>query len=289
MSDEPAPSQSPSPALPQIKQLGPRFFEFVERLERPVVFLDIEATGIDPMRDRIIEISLLRISSNPVTIAPPRTWRVDPKQRIPQEASEIHGITNEDLEGCPSFVELAPELAELLRGADLAGFSISRLDLRLLKAEFARSSVDLDLNAARLIDAQVIFHTREPRNLAAAVEFYCDKVLDGAHGAEADTIASLEVFAGQLARYEDLPISVAELDELSAAQNSQFADSSRRFIWKDGEPAFNFGKLKGKPLRWAAGDPEHRAYLRRLLQGTLEGEAHELVVEALQGKIRKRS
>ncbi len=287
MSDESAPSQSSS--LPQIKELGPRFFEFVERLERPVVFLDIEATGTDPMRDRIIEISLLRISSNPVTIAPPRTWRVDPKQRIPQEASEIHGIYNEDLEGCPSFPELAPELAELLRGADLAGFSITRLDLRLLKAEFARSPVDLDLSAPRLIDAQVIFHTREPRNLAAAVEFYCGEVLDGAHGAEADTIASLKVFAGQLSRYDDLPIVVNELDELSASLNSQFADTTRRFIWKDGEPAFNFGKLKGKPLRWAAGDPEHRAYLRRLLQGTLEGEAHDLVVEALQGKIRKRA
>ena len=288
MSDESAPSQSPSPGLPQIKELGPRFFEFVERLERPVVFLDIEATGTDPTRDRIIEISLLRISSNPVTIAPPQTWRIDPKQRIPQEASEIHGIYNEDLEGCPSFLELAPELEELLRGADLAGFSISRLDLRLLKAEFARSPVDLDLAAARLIDAQVIFHTREPRNLAAAVEFYCGEVLDGAHGAEVDTIASLKVFAGQLARYDDLSVVVEELDELSAAQNSQFADITRRFIWKDGEPAFNFGKLKGKPLRWAAGDPEHRGYLRRLLQGTLEGDAHDLVVEALQGKIRKR-
>lgn len=288
MSDVSAASTPSLAQLPQIKELGPRFFEFVERLERPVVFLDIEATGVDPMRDRIIEISLLRISANPVTIAPPRTWRVDPKQRIPLEASEIHGIFNEDLEGCPSFQELASELADLLRGADLAGFSISRLDLRILKAEFARCSVDLDLTAAKLIDAQVIFHTREPRNLAAAVQFYCGESHDGAHGAEADTIASLKVFAGQLSRYADLPIVVPELDELAAAQNSQFVDATRRFSWKDGEPAFNFGKLKGKPLRWAAGDPEHRGYLRRLLQGTLEGEAHDLVVEALQGKIRRR-
>jgi DNA polymerase III subunit epsilon len=286
MSDETAPS--PTAGLPPIKELGPRFFEFVEGLERPVVFLDIEATGVDPMRDRIIEISLVRISANPVTITPPKTWRLDPKQRIPQEASDIHGIFNEDLDGCPTFVELADELAELLRGADLAGFSISRLDLRLLKAEFGRTTVDLDLAAARLIDAQVIFHTREPRNLAAALEFYCSKTLDGAHGAEADTIASLEVFAGQLERYADLPLDVAQLDELNTAQNSQFVDPTRRFAWKDGEPAFNFGKLKGKPLRWAAGDPEHRAYLRRLLDGTLEGEANEVVVEALQGKIRTR-
>ena len=283
MSDETAPT-----SVTQIKDLGPRFFEFVSSLERPVVFLDIEATGVDAQRDRIIEISLLRVSADPVAIEAPRTWRINPKQRIPQEASEIHGIYNEDLENCPSFVELAGELAQLLRGADLAGFAISRLDLRLLKAEFARSDVELDLTVPRLVDAQVIFHAREPRNLAAAVEFYCGEVLEGAHGAEADTIASLKVFAGQLARYGDLPTEVGDLDELSTAVNSAFVDTGRRFMWKDGEPAFNFGKLKGKPLRWAAGDPEHRAYLRRLLQGTLEGEAHDVVVEALQGKIRRK-
>jgi len=286
MSEDSATSQPSS--LPPIKQLGPRFFEFVEALERPVVFLDIEATGTDPVRDRIIEISLLRISSNPVTMAPPRTWRIDPKQRIPVEASEIHGIFNEDLVGCPTFTDLAAELADLLRGADLAGFSISRLDLRLLKAEFARSPIDFDVGDARLVDAQVIFHNREPRNLSAAVQFYCGEPLEGAHGAEADAIASLKVFAGQLARYADLPIAVSELDALNTALNASFVDANRRFMWKDGEPAFNFGKLKGKPLRWAAGDPEHRTYLRRLLQGTLEGEANELVVEALQGKIRTK-
>ena len=284
MSDATAPSN----ALPQIKQLGPRFFEFISALERPVVFLDIEATGTDGQRDRIIELSLLRISSDPVAIEPPRTWRIDPKQRIPLEATEIHGITNEDLDGCPTFEELAEDIATMLRGADLAGFAINRLDLRLLKAEFARTPVEIDLSRPRLIDAQVIYHTREPRNLAAAVQFYCDEELDGAHGAEADTIASLKVFAGQLERYADLPTAVTELDELATNMNSAYVDEGRRFMWKDGEPAFNFGKLKGKPLRWAAGDPEHRAYLRRLLQGTLEGEAHQVVVDALNGKIRRK-
>lgn len=279
---------SDASSLPQIKQLGPRFLEFISALDRPVVFLDIEATGTDAQRDRIIELSLLRISSDPVTIEAPKTWRIDPTQRIPQEASEIHGIYNEDLEGCPTFAELAEEIAGLLRGVDLAGFAISRLDLRLLKAEFARSTVELDLNSARLIDAQVIFHTREPRNLAAAVQFYCGETLENAHGAEADTVASLKVFAGQLARYGDLSTSVEELDALNSSMNAAYVDETRRFMWKDGEPAFNFGKLKGKPLRWAAGDPEHRGYLRRLLQGTLEGEAHTIVVDALNGKIRKK-
>lgn len=279
---------APPDRVPTIKDLGPRFFEFVSQLDRPVVFLDIESTGTDAQRDRIIEISLLRIAGDPMTIEAPRTWRVNPKQRIPKEATEIHGITNEDLADCPSFAELAETLAELLRGADLAGFAVGRLDLGLLRAEFARSKVELDLSRARLVDAQVIFHRREPRNLSAALEFYCGEALDGAHGAEADTIASLKVFAGQLARYEDLATSVRELDELSTAVNAAYVDGQRRFIWKDGEPAFNFGKLKGKPLRWAAGDPVHRSYLRRLLQGQLEPEASTLVAEALQGKIRMR-
>ena len=107
--------------VPQIKELGPRFFEFLQRLQRPVVFLDLEATGVDHQRDRIIEISLLRIQSDPVSIEAPRTWRVDPQQRIPTEASEIHGIVNEDLVGCPTFPQIAGQIAELLEGADLAG------------------------------------------------------------------------------------------------------------------------------------------------------------------------
>ena len=287
MSD--ASAQIAPATVPQIKELGPRFLEFVQGLQRPVVFLDIEATGTDAQRDRIIELSLLRVAADPVTIEQPRTWRINPRQRIPTEAIEIHGITNEDLADCPSFADIAGELADLLRGVDLAGFAVSRLDLRLLRAEFARAKVDLDLSAARLIDSQVIFHTREPRNLAAAVEFYCQQTHEGAHGAEADTVASLKVFAGQLARYEDLDLGVESFDELVSSTNAAFVDGNRRFVWKDGEPAFNFGRLKGKPLRWAAGDPEHRGYLRRLLNGgSIEDEAALLISEALQGRIRTR-
>lgn len=286
MSDDRTP-RKPTP-VPQIKELGPRFLEFVQGLERPLVFLDIEATGTDPQRDRIIEITLLRVANDPLAVEQPQTWRVNPRQRIPTEASEIHGLTNEDLADCPSFPELAETIAERLRGADLAGFAISRFDLRMLRSEFARAKTDIDLSAARLVDSQVVFHTREPRNLSAALQFYCNEELEGAHGAEADTVASLKVFAGQLSRYDDLELGVVAFDELVTSTNAAYVDDTRRFVWKDGEPAFNFGKLKGKPLRWAAGDPEHRAYLRRLLKGTLDGDAATLVADALQGKIRRR-
>ncbi len=275
-------------SVPQIKELGPRFLDFVQGLRRPLVFLDIESTGVDAQRDRIIEISLLRITGEPLAIEAPQTWRINPNQRIPSESTQIHGITNEDLTDCPDFEALAPKIAEFLRGADIGGFAVNRLDLRILKAEFARTKIDIDLSQSRLVDSQVIYHGREPRNLGAALQFYCGEELEGAHGAEADTIASLKVFAGQLARYEDLETDVQALDDLVSSTHSAFADSTRCFVWKDGEPAFNFGKLKGKPLRWAAGDPTHRTYLRHLLNGTLEREANELVADALQGKIRTR-
>ena len=275
-------------AIPSIQELGPRFFEFLNLIDRPVVFLDIEATGTDHQRDRIVELSVMRVMPLPVGLEAPRTWRVNPKQRIPQEASEVHGIYNSDLEDAPTFPEIAEEVAQLLRGADIAGFAVSRFDVRLLRAEFTRARVDIDLTAARVIDTQVIYHTREPRNLAAAVRFYCDQELEGAHGAEADTVASLRVLAGQLSRYDDLELSIEELDRVCDSVNEPYVDRTRRFAWKDGEPAFNFGKLKGKSLRWAAGDPEQRAYLRRLLQSPMEEDARQVMLDALAGKIRTR-
>jgi DNA polymerase-3 subunit epsilon len=134
----------------------------------------------------------------------------------------------------------------------------------------------------------VIYHRREPRNLAAALRFYRDKELEGAHGALADTVASLEVFAGQLARYEDLSPEVDALHELSASHNDAFCDLGRRFIWRDNEPHFNFGRMRGKSLRWVAADPEERKYLRWFLDGTFEEDAKGLVREALTGRIRLR-
>ncbi len=267
--------------------LGPRFQKFLAELERPIVFFDLESTGTDAVRDRIVEVSLVRLVP-PSTVEPPRTWRINPQVRIPREASEVHGITNDDLVNAPTFEQLADELLELLRGCDLAGFAITRFDLRLLAQEFSRAGKVFDTSAIRLVDAQVIFHRREPRDLTAALKFYCDKELTDAHGAQADTLASLEVFAGQLERYADLEGNVAALHDLSAALSSGFVDPNRRFAWKDDEPCFNFGKLKGKSLRWAAGEPSERDYLRWIAQGPFEDEVRAIVQEALAGKIRRR-
>ncbi|TPV94792.1 MAG: 3'-5' exonuclease [Myxococcales bacterium FL481] len=272
---------------PAIAELGPRFFSFVEGLRRPVVFFDLETTGIDPMRDRIIELCLLRVCPLPVAIEAPRSWRVNPEMKIPSESTKIHRLTDDDVRDAPKFADIADDILALIRDADLAGFSVSRFDVRVLLNEFARCGKGLSASEVRVVDSQVIFHRREPRDLSAAMRYYADKPLPDAHTAEADTIASLEVFAGQLRRYEDLPIDVDQLHDISATINAGFVDSARRFVWRDEEPVFNFGKLKDKPLRWAAADPNEREYLRWILQQPFEDDTKAVVREALEGKIRR--
>ncbi len=281
-------ASGPAEAAALFASLGPRFEAFWRALTRPVVFFDIEATGTDPMSDRIVELSVVRVEPPPATLTPPRTWRINPEMRIPSEASEIHGIVNDDLSSAPTFASVAPEIVEVFSGADLAGFSIGRFDVRILAAELSRAGVALDLSAGRVIDAQVIYHQREPRNLSAALRFYCGSELVDAHGAEADTIASLEVFAGQLARYEDLPLDIDALNDESSAHNDAYCDSQRRFMWRDNEPVFNFGRMRGKSLRATAADPIERKYLKWFLEGSFDEDAKGLVREALLGRVRRR-
>lgn len=281
-------TQTPTPPrLPTLAELGPRFEAFVATLERPLVFFDIEATGADPIADRIIELSAVRVGAA-AGVEPPRTWRIDPGVKIPSEASDIHGIYNRDLAGSPSFAAVADEIGELFTGADLAGFSITRFDVRILQTEFVRAGRMIDFSRTRIIDAQVIFHQREPRNLAAALRFYRNRELHDAHGAQADTVASLEVLAGQLARYDDLELGIDALHAISSLHNDAYCDGQRRFAWRDREPVFNFGRLRGKSLRWVAGDPNERNYLRWMIEGHFDEDAKDVVREAMRGRIRCR-
>lgn len=269
--------------------LGPRFAEFVAALRRPVVFFDIESTGTEPGFDRIIEICLLRVEPAPQGVQAPKTWRINPGIRIPVEATEVHGISNEDVASCPGFAKVADEILAELEGADLAGFAITRFDLKLLQAEMNRAKKSFDGTKAKLLDAQVIYHRREPRNLGAALQFYRGHELVDAHGAQADTVATLEVFAGQLERYSDLGLQMDHLHEVSSSYGSNhFVDPGRRFLWRDGEPTFNFGKLRGKSLRRCASDPQDREYLRWILGGNFEERVKKIVSDALEGKILRR-
>ncbi len=276
------------PPDPFFESLGPRFRTFVDRLDRPVAFFDTETTGTDPQKDRIVEIAIVRVAPGARRIDGPWTFRIDPTVPIPPEATAVHGISNEDVAGCPTFEAAAPKIRALLEGCDLAGFNVLRFDLRLLEAEFARANVPIDLRSGRVYDAQVIFHKKEPRTLSAAVRFYRGKELEGAHGAEADTLASLEVLAGELARYDDLEPDPDAVWELSMSNERGYVDSGRRFVWRGDEPAFNFGKLKGTPLREVAENPAHRGYLEWMLDQSFDEDTKALVREALRGSVPRR-
>ncbi len=274
---------------PFFDSLGPRFAAFVDGLRRPVVFFDTETTGTDPQRDRIVEISLVRVLPGVHRLDGPYTFRVNPQIPIPEGASRVHGIYDADVADCPPFEAIAPKVRALFEGADIAGFNVLRFDLRLLEAEFARAKIPIDLRSSRIIDAQVIFHQREPRTLSAAMRFYRGKELEGAHGAQADTLATVEVLAGQLARYDDLPADPDALHEISTQHERAYVDSGRKFVWQGDEAAFNFGKLKGMPLREVAENPEHKGYLRWMLAGSFDPDTKRIVQDALEGRFPKRS
>ena len=212
-------------------------------LTNPLVFIDLETTGINISKDRIVEISVLKVFPNGKEES--KTRRINPEIPIPAEATAIHGITDEDVKDCPRFQAIARSLATLIEGCDLAGFNSNRFDIPLLVEEFLRAGVNIDLTKRKFVDVQTIYHKMEQRTLAAAYKFYCDKDLDQAHSAEVDTKATYEVLKAQLEHYPDLKNDVNHLSEFSSFSNN--VDFAGRMIYNDkGEEVFNFGKYKGR-------------------------------------------
>jgi DNA polymerase-3 subunit epsilon len=215
------------------------------KLKRPIAFFDLETTGINVATDRIVEISVLKININGV-----EEWltsRVNPEMPIPAQATAIHGIKNEDVAMAPKFRELAKKLIAFIEGCDLAGYNAIRFDLPLLAEEFLRANVDFNFRKRKYVDAMIIFHKKEQRNLSAAYMFYCNKELDGAHGSKADTAATYEVLKSQLDKYVDLENDIDKLAEFSSFNNN--VDFAGRIIVNDkGVEIFNFGKHKGKTV-----------------------------------------
>jgi DNA polymerase-3 subunit epsilon len=211
-------------------------------LKNPLVFFDLETTGINITKDRVVEISYLKIK--PDGSEESKTWRINPQMHIPEQATAIHGITNEDVKDCPTFKEIAKSLAAQIEGCDLAGFNSNRFDIPMLAEEFLRADVDIDLNKRKFIDVQTIFHKMEQRNLAAAYKFYCGKDMADAHSAENDVRATYEVLMSQLDRYPELENDVNVLSEFSSFNNN--VDFAGRMIYNEtGEEVINFGKYKG--------------------------------------------
>ena len=214
-------------------------------LKNPLVFFDLETTGIDIATDRIVEISYLKIKPNGEEIS--KTRKINPEIPIPEQATAIHGISDEDVKDCPTFKQVAKSLAADIEGCDLAGFNSNRFDIPLLAEEFLRAGVDIDLNKRKFVDVQTIFHKKEQRTLSAAYIFYCGKELSDAHTAEADTKATYEVLKSQLEKYDDLENDIEFLSKYSCFNRN--VDFAGRFIYNDNnEEVVNFGKYKGKKV-----------------------------------------
>ena len=214
-------------------------------LTKPIVFFDLETTGVNIATDRIVEISILKVFPNGNKES--KTWLVNPEMEIPKESSEIHGITNEQVVTEPTFKELANKVNEMVAGCDLAGFNSNRFDIPLLAEELMRAGIDFDMKNRKAIDVQVIFHKKEQRTLGAGYQFYCGKELEGAHGAEADTNATYEILLAQLDKYPDLENSVDALSEFST--HGERADFAGFILMNDEkQEIFSFGKHKGRTV-----------------------------------------
>jgi DNA polymerase-3 subunit epsilon len=228
------------------------------QLKRPIAFFDLETTGLNIAKDRIVEISILKV--NPNGTLERKTWLVNPEYPIAPEATAVHGFTNEDLKDKPTFKQLAREISRFLDNCDLSGYNAIKFDIPLLVEEFLRAEVEFDVKNRKLVDVQNIFMKMEQRTLSAAYKFYLGKTLEDAHSAEADTEATYEILKAMLDRYANTPFTdrdghtsypvkndIQELSEFSSHHRN--ADLMGQIIYDaEGKEVFNFGKHKGKTV-----------------------------------------
>ena len=246
------------------------------KLERPLALLDLETTGVNPQKDRIVQISVLRFSPPDKRVL--RTRRVNPGILIPAEATEVHGISDADVTDEASFCDIAPNLLRFLDDCDLCGYNLKRFDLRMLYAEFERAGFTLDLEGRSIIDPMQIFHHYERRDLAAAVQFYLGHVHENGHAAESDVEATAKVLAAMLDRYEDLPRLVSDLHDQFTDPGA--VDLGERFTRIEGEIRFRFGKYRGQPLDAVA--RESPDYLKWMLAQDFGSDTKRVVTDALK-------
>lgn len=214
-------------------------------LKRPIVFFDLETTGTNIGTDRIVEISMIKLTPEGKEIS--LTHRVNPEMHIPEQSSSVHHIYDQDVAECPTFKQLAKEIADFIAGCDIAGYNSNKFDVPLLAEEFHRVGQKVNMHNHKFIDVQSIFYKMEPRTLSAAYRFYCNAELEGAHGANADTKATYEVLKAQLDKYPELQNDMDFLSDYSSF--SRNVDFAGLMVYNDkNEPVFNFGKHKGKKV-----------------------------------------
>lgn len=253
-------------------------------LYRPLAVFDIEATGLNIRTDRIVELSIIRVSAD--WTEETRTWLLNPTIPIPLESTAIHGITDADVADCPTFLDVVDEIDTFLADCDLAGFNLIHFDIPMLQEEFLRCGRELDVDSRRVLDAQRIYHAMEPRDLSAALKFFCGREHMDAHGAEADARATLDVIKGEFEKYseavEDFPSDMEAVDRRFNARDPLNADRAGRIRWINGELCVNFGKKKGTPLRQL--HDEDPGFLKWMVKSDFPFDTRQLAADALEGR-----
>lgn len=249
-------------------------------LKKPIIFFDLETTGVNISHDRIVEISYIKVL--PDGKEEEAGYRVNPEMPIPAESTAIHHITDEDVADAKTFKQLAPMLVKAFTGCDFAGYNSNRFDIPMLAEEFSRAGIDFDFSRANFIDVQNIFHKKEQRTLVAAYRFYCGGEIENAHSANADTRATYEVLMAQLDRYTDLPNDVAALSEFSSQNNN--VDLAGRLIRDDkGRVLINFGKYKGREAKKVLTDDP--GYYGWIMQGDFTTDTKRMFTKLKLGQI----
>jgi DNA polymerase-3 subunit epsilon len=249
-------------------------------LDRPLAVFDIESTGLNRKTDRIIDLAILVL--HPDGTRDTHTFRVNPEQPIPSDSTAVHGISDADVQDAPTFRQVAHEVADVLRGCDFGGFNVTRYDAPLLQEEFVRAGIPFSMEGRRILDAQRIYHLKEPRDLTAALQFYCGEDHAGAHGALDDAEATLRVLEAQLQRYADLPPDLNALAEWCNPRDPTWADSEGKIRWRDGDLVINFGQKHGTRLKELV--MNNRGFLEWMLKSDFPEDTKELVRDALNNR-----
>jgi len=254
--------------------------EFKWKLDRPLAVFDIEATGINIRTDRIVEIAITKLM--PKEKRETFSFRVNPTIPIPPEATKIHGITDADVADRPRFAAIAKQVNEILEGCDLGGYNILHFDIPILIEEFMRANIRFHIEGRRVFDAQRVFHKREPRDLTAALAFYCGEMHLDAHGAEGDVLATIRVMEGEFEKYHDLPRDMETLDKYCNPRDPSWVDRTGRLKWLNGEVALNFGKKKDVTLRSLMKDDPN--FIKWMLKSDFPRDMQEIIKNASEGR-----
>ncbi|TAD84218.1 MAG: 3'-5' exonuclease [Bacteroidetes bacterium] len=252
------------------------------QLSRPLAFIDLETTGVNPGADRMVEIAIVKVMPDGTKLS--KRKLINPEMPIPKGASDVHGITNEMVKDAPTFKQVANEIKQFIDHCDIGGYNSNKFDVPLLVEEFLRVGIEFKLDNRKLLDVQKVFFMMEPRTLTAAYKFYCGKTLDGAHSAEADADATWQVLESQLERYPQLGSTLDSI--LAVLGEEDIVDFARRMVVVDGKIVFNFGKHKGKPVEEVL--KKERSYYDWMMQGDFAQNTKQKLTEILHGMLLKK-